>query len=139
MLDLPYSAFSGARIFLTALHHRTASDSATPLDRNFTAQQPEFDPAILDALDTSLQLDQRIRSLFIVSSYNSGMARERQRLYAAAYTNISARQKQHRARFLELQRRRSPSLSYEFQRGDYVLISNQKAAGLTPTYMGPAT
>ena len=65
------------------------------------------------------------------------MARERQRLYAAAYTNMSARQKQHRARFLELQRRRSPSLSYEFQRGDYVLISNQKAAGFTPTYMGP--
>ena len=65
------------------------------------------------------------------------MARERQRLYAAAYSNIYARQKQHRARFLELQRRRSPSISYEFQRGDYVLISNQKAAGLTPTYLGP--
>ena len=107
------------------------------MDRSFTAQQPEFDPAILDALDACLQLDQRICSLFTVSSYNSGMARERQRLYAAAYSNISARQKQHRARFLELQRRRSPSLGYEFQRGDYVLISNQKAAGLTPTYMGP--
>jgi hypothetical protein len=107
------------------------------LDRSFTAQQPEFDPATLDALDASLQLDQRIQSLLTVSNYNSGMARERQRLYAAAYSNISARQKQHRARFLELQRRRSPSLRYEFQRGDYVLISNQKAAGLTPTYLGP--
>jgi hypothetical protein len=135
--DLPHSAFSGARISLTALHHRTASDTATPLDRSFTAQQPEFDPAILDALDASLQIGQRIQSLFTVANYNSGMARERQRLYAAAYSNISARQKQHRARFLELQRRRSPSLRYEFQRGDYVLISNQKAAGLTPTYMGP--
>jgi hypothetical protein len=91
---------------------------ATPLDRSFTAQQPEFDTATLDALDASLQLGQRICSLFTVSAYNSGMARERQRLYAAAYSNISARQKQHRARFLELQRRRSPSLSYEFQRGD---------------------
>ncbi|WP_322994023.1 hypothetical protein [Limnohabitans sp.] len=135
--DLPYSAFFGARISLTALHYRTSSDTATPLDRSFTAQQPEFDPAILDALDASLQLDQRICNLFTVSSYNSGMARERQRRYAAAYSNISARQKQHRARFLELQRRRNPSISYEFQRGDYVLISNQKATGLTPTYMGP--
>ncbi len=49
-----------------------------------------------------------------MANYNSGMARERQRLYAAAYSNISARQKQHRARFLELQRRRNPSLRYEF-------------------------
>ena len=65
------------------------------------------------------------------------MARERQRLYAAAYSNISAWQKQHRARFLELQRRRNPALRYEFQRYDYVLINNQKATGLTPTYMGP--
>ncbi len=65
------------------------------------------------------------------------MERERQRLYAGAYSNIFARQKQHRARFLELQRRRNPGLRYEFQHGDYVLISNQKAAGLNPTYMGP--
>ena len=88
-------------------------------------------------MDASLQIGKRIASLFTVSNYNFGMARERHRLYAAAYSNISARQKQHRARFLELQRRRNPSISYEFRRGDYVLISNQKAAGLTPTYMGP--
>jgi hypothetical protein len=135
--DLPCSAFAGARISLTALHYRTTSDTATPLDRSFTAQQPDFDPATLDALDASLQLGQRIASLFTASNYNSGMVRERQRLYTAAYSNISARQKHHRARFLELQRRRNPSISYEFQRGDYVLINNQKATDLTPTYMCP--
>ncbi len=64
------------------------------------------------------------------------MARERQRLYAAAYSNISAWQKQHRARFLELQRRRSPAIRYEFQRGDYVLINNQKAAGMSGIQCG---
>ncbi len=38
---------------------------------------------------------------------------------------------------MELQRRRNPALRYEFQRGDYVLINNQKATSLAPTYMGP--
>ena len=65
------------------------------------------------------------------------MTREHQWLYAAAYTATFTRQKQHHARFLELQRRRNPCLHYEFQRGDYVLANNQKAASLTPTYMGP--
>lgn len=30
-----------------------------------------------------------------------------------------------------------PAIKYEFQRGDYVLINNQTATDLTPTYMGP--
>ena len=54
--DLPCSAFTGARISLTALHYRIADDTATPLDRSFTAQQPDFDTATLDALDASLQI-----------------------------------------------------------------------------------
>ncbi len=54
--DLPRSAFAGARISLAALHYRTTCDTATPLDRSFTAQQAAFDPASLDALDASLQI-----------------------------------------------------------------------------------
>ena len=83
--------FAGARIFLAALHHRTSCDIATPLDRSFTSQQPAFNPTFLDALDTSLQIGQRVASLLTTSNYNYGMARERQLLYAIDYSNISAR------------------------------------------------
>ena len=65
------------------------------------------------------------------------MAQERRRLYATAYSGISERHIQHRARFLALWRRHNLAITYEFQRGDYVRINNQKVASLTPTYLGP--
>ena len=65
------------------------------------------------------------------------MAQERQRLYATAYSNISQRQKEHRLRFLELQRQRNPKHRYQFQPNDYVLVSGRKATGLAPSLHGP--
>lgn len=58
-------------------------------------------------------------------------------MYATAYSSIFEQHKHHRARFSALQRRRNPAITYEFRRGDYVLINNKKVVGLTPNYLVP--
>lgn len=64
------------------------------------------------------------------------MSQERQRLYDATYCNISKRQKQHRERFLTLERKRNPGMRCDLTPCDYILVSNKKAAGLATTYLG---
>ena len=131
------STFSGARILLAALHHRLPTDVLTASDCTFTTQCPPFLASTLDALDRRLKLDMLVHSILTLESHVTRMAQERQRLYAAAYNNTSERQKEHRLRFVELQRQRNPQHRYQFSPDDYALVSGTKAAGLAPSLHGP--